>query len=192
MNRWLTERDIYSLHKRGITYYPAGVRLTPSAQDLVRRLGMKQGMESEQLVIAIGSDHGGYELKEHLKDYLVKLGHKARDVGCFGKESVDYPDYAAAVSRAVIDSKANFGIMIDTLGIASSIAANKIKGIRAAYCPSIEAAISARGHNDANVLTLGGKMDFTLCEEITAAFLREKFLGGRHQNRIDKITALEE
>lgn len=188
---WLTERDIRRLHKQGAQSYPAGEKLTPAGLDAARRLGMSAGGKTECLTVAVGSDHGGYKLKDALKEALIKTGYEVVDLGCHSTEAVDYPDYAAAVGKAVVSGKAGFGIMIDTIGIASCMAANKVNGVRAAYCPTVEAALSARGHNDANVLTLGGKMDLALAEQIALAFLKEPFQGGRHLRRVEKITALE-
>ena len=191
MTSWLTERDLRRLHKQGAKYYPAEAKLTPAARDFARRLQLSAGSTASPAVIALACDHGGFQLKESLKKSLIKAGYKIQDLGCHSADSVDYPDYAAAVGKQVVCGKAGFGIMIDTYGTASAIAANKINGVRAAFCPSIEIAVSARSHNDANVLTLGGKMDRNEAEQIALAFLKEPFQGGRHLRRVEKIQALE-
>ncbi len=191
MPLWLTEIDLHRLHKQGAQYYPAEAKLTPAALDAARRFGMSAGVKTECSAVAIASDHGGFKMKETLKEALIKAGYEVVDLGCHSTEAVDYPDYAAAVGKAVVAGKVSRGIMIDTLGVASSIAANKVAGVRAAYCPTVEAALSARGHNDANVLTLGGNMDTETALQIALAFLKEPFQGGRHLRRIEKISALE-
>ena len=191
MTVWLNENDIGELHRRGAKFYPADCKLTPSAADLARRLGIERGSDVIANTIAIGSDHGGFKLKNHLLKYLRDKDLSVEDSGCFSEEPVDYPDYAAAVAKAVASGEFRLGIMIDTIGVASAIAANKISGVRAAFCPTPEIAISAREHNDANLLTLGGGMNIEAADEIVDAFLTTNFLGGRHQRRIDKIKALE-
>lgn len=191
MPDWLTEYDLNELHRKGVSIYPASAKLTPAAIDFARRQGMKSADKGGEGNIAIASDHGGFDLKEHLKKVLEAQRIEYIDLGCHSKEAADYPDYAAAAGKAVTSGKAVFGIMIDTIGVASAMSANKIKGVRAAYCPTPEVAASARGHNNANVLTIGGKMDFTTAEKVVDKFLKEPFLGGRHQRRVDKIMALE-
>ena len=191
MPEWLTEYDLNELHRKGVAVYPADAKLTPAAIDFARRQGMKSAATGGNGKIALASDHGGFELKEHLKKFLEAQRIEYLDLGCHSKEAADYPDYAAAAGRAVVSGKASMGIMIDTIGVASAMSANKIKGVRAAYCPTPEVAASARGHNDANVLTIGGKMDFSIAEQVVDKFLKEPFLGGRHQRRVDKIMALE-
>ena len=190
-SEWLTESDIYRLHKQGTSNYPINAKLTPAAKDLIRKYGMKPGNSGAALRIAIASDHGGYERKIELIKFLAESGYIIEDLGCHSKDSVDYPDYAAATARRVAAGQVDFGIMIDTIGIASAMAANKIRGIRAAFCPDVETSKSARGHNDANILTIGGKMEAGTARDVVLAFLREPFLGGRHKSRVDKITALE-
>jgi ribose 5-phosphate isomerase B len=191
MTRWLTESDIRSIAKTGLKTIPNECRLTPSAKDLAYKLGMSAGESAKEITIAIASDHGGFKLKEQLKASILAKGIAFEDLGCHSEASVDYPDYAIALAKAVAAGKYSLGVMIDTYGIASAIAANKVRGIRATFCPSVEIAKSARGHNDANVLTLGGKMELELAEPILFAFLTEPFLGGRHKRRLDKIKALE-
>ena len=191
MPEWLTEYDLNELFKKGVAVYPAEAKLTPSALDFARRNRMKAGSAETETKVAIASDHGGFPLKEELKKYLEAESIPFIDLGCHSKDAVDYPDYAAAAGRAVTSGKAALAIMIDTIGVASAMSANKIKGVRAAFCPVPEVAASARGHNDANVLTLGGKMDYDTAQKVVETFLKEPFLGGRHQRRVEKIMALE-
>ncbi|OGT92431.1 MAG: ribose 5-phosphate isomerase B [Gemmatimonadetes bacterium GWC2_71_9] len=143
-------------------------------------------------MVAVGADHGGFPLKEHLKPLLAELGHDVLDVGTFGADPVDYPDFAVAVARAVAEGRAWRGIMVDGAGIGSAMAANKIRGIRAALCYDLTTAANAREHNDANVLTLGGTLIGTrLATDIVRAFLTTEFGGGRHAPRVDKINQLD-
>ena len=142
--------------------------------------------------IAIGCDHGGFSLKEELKRFLEDDGFTVRDMGTDSTDSVDYPDFAEKVARSVASGDCDRGIMIDSIGIASAMAANKIRGIRAAPCRDVTTARSSREHNNANVLTLGGKvLEDTLAKEIVSAWLSTEFAGGRHWPRVNKIMALE-
>ncbi len=144
-------------------------------------------------VVAVGSDHGGFPLKEHLKTVIPRLGWEVRDVGCESAESVDYPVYAARVADAVAYGDAAFGIMVDGAGIGSAMVANKIPGARAALCYDLTTAQNAREHNNANILTLGGTLIGTrLASEIVRVFLATPFGGGRHQRRVAMIDALDE
>lgn len=143
-------------------------------------------------MIAIGSDHGGYELKEQLLQFLEENGYETEDCGTFSGESVDYPDIAEKVAKVVLTGEAQRGILVCGTGIGISIAANKINGIRAAHCTDPYSARMAREHNNANIIALGGRITGTeLAIEILRAYLDAEFQGGRHQRRIDKITALE-
>ncbi len=142
--------------------------------------------------IAVGSDHGGFNLKEEVKKWLQEKGHKVEDLGTFSLDSVDYPDVAVAVSKKVAAGLADKGILVCGTGIGVSIAANKIPGIRAALCHDTFSARAAREHNDANVLALGERViGRGLAMDIVETWLGSRFAGGRHQRRIDKITALE-
>ena len=142
--------------------------------------------------IALGSDHGGYELKEYLKTVLERLGHEYVDFGCNSKESCDYPDFGAPAARAVADGTCQRGIVICTTGIGISIVANKIKGVRCAHCADTLEAELTRRHNDANMMAIGaGFTGRTLAERMVEVFLSTEFEGGRHERRVDKITALE-
>jgi ribose 5-phosphate isomerase B len=142
--------------------------------------------------IAIGSDHAGYQLKEIIKGRLADSGVEVDDLGTTSDASVDYPDYAAAVADRVASGASDRGILICGTGIGMAISANKVHGIRAASVESLEAARLSRAHNDANVLTLGARITpADLALGIVQTFLATPFDGGRHQRRIDKITALE-
>jgi ribose 5-phosphate isomerase B len=143
-------------------------------------------------VVAIGSDHGGYELKEILKTTLNELGFDVRDVGAYNKGAVDYPDFAHEVARLVSVGKAWRGIMIDGAGIGSCIVANKVPGVRAGMAYDYSSAVNSREHNDTNVLTLGaGLIGVNLARQIVTVWLKTEFGGGRHAGRVDKITAVE-
>ena len=143
-------------------------------------------------MIAIGSDHGGYELKQEIMAHLKETGVEFRDYGTFTTDSCDYPDYAQKVCAAVNAGEAKYGILICGTGIGISMAANKIHGIRAALCGDYFSAKYTRKHNDANVLCLGGRtIGPGLACELVDVFLSTDFEGGRHQRRVDKIMALE-
>ena len=138
--------------------------------------------------IAIGSDHAGFYLKQDLIKYLEEKNIEVKDMGPFDDNRVDYPDYGHAVGHEVIDNKMDFGIVICGSGIGISISANKDKGIRAALCSEPYSARLARRHNDANVLAMGARLiGHDMAIEIVDAFLDEKFEGGRHVNRVNKI-----
>ena len=142
--------------------------------------------------IAIGSDHAGFTLKEHLKQTLVKLGHTVDDHGTDSEAPVDYPPICLAVGRTVADGRADRGIVLGGSGQGEQIAANKVPGIRAALCNDLYTARLSRAHNDANVLSMGGRVvAFGLADEILTLWLDTKFEGGRHQRRIDQISAAE-
>lgn len=141
--------------------------------------------------IAIGSDHAGFDYKEKLKDFLGENGYKVVDFGCYSAESCDYPDFAVLVAKSVAKGENEFGILICGSGIGMSIVANKVVGVRAANCCTVEMARLARQHNNANLLTFGARLvPFELAKEITSAFLNEKFEGGRHERRVNKIHTL--
>ena len=142
--------------------------------------------------IAIGADQGGYELKQPIAEFLIAEGHEVSDLGIYRLESVDYPDIAALVARAVAAGEAERGIIICGTGIGVSLAANKVCGIRAALCTDCYMARMAREHNDAQVLCLGGRvLGVGLALDIVRVFLTSTFLGGRHARRVAKISALE-
>jgi len=142
--------------------------------------------------IAIGCDHRGFGLKELIISFLQNEDHSYQDFGCYSTEPVDYPDIAQKVGEAVASGNFDYGILICNTGIGMCIAANKIKGVRAALCHNVFAAQRARQHNDANVLCLGGEdADTSLALEIVNTFLTTDFEGGRHVQRVNKIRALE-
>lgn len=142
--------------------------------------------------IAIGSDHAGYELKQHLIDRLAGQGHLIIDHGTDSTESVDYPAFCAAAARSVRDGDADVGIVLGGSGQGEQLAANKVRGVRAALCNCLYTARMARQHNDANVLSIGARVvGVGLAEEIVDLFLSTPFEGGRHQRRVDQISALE-
>jgi len=142
--------------------------------------------------VAIGADHAGYELKEQLLRMLREDGVEVEDVGTFSADSVDYPDFAAAVGRKVASGEAERGILVCGTGIGVAIAANKLDGVRAASCHDHFTARMARAHNDANVVTVGARVvGVGVAEEIVRTFLDTPFEGGRHGRRVDKIRALE-
>ena len=142
--------------------------------------------------IAIGADHGGFELKEQLKSFLRDKGHAIRDLGTNSKDPVDYPKFAKSVAEAVSTGAVRYGIMVDGAGIGSAMVANKIPGVLAAAAYNEALARNSREHNDANVLTLGAKyMDEGRAMELIDIFLATEFAGGRHARRVAKIAQLE-
>ncbi len=141
--------------------------------------------------IAIGCDHRGLELKKFVLKLLAEMGHDSADFGTDTADPVDYPDIARKIGEAVASGKSKFGILICDTGIGMSIAANKVKGIRAALCYDAFSATRARQHNDANILCLAAGRGNEAAPEIVRAFLTTGFEGGRHQRRVEKITALE-
>ncbi|MGM9571716.1 MAG: ribose 5-phosphate isomerase B [bacterium] len=143
--------------------------------------------------IAIASDHGGFELKEYIKELLDSLKLEYQDFGTHDQASVDYPDYAFPVARGVADGSFDRGILICGTGIGMCIAANKIKGIRAALCHDLFSAKATREHNDSNILTMGERVvGKGLAAEIVKTWLNTEYQGGRHQKRLDKIKVVEE
>lgn len=142
--------------------------------------------------IAIGSDHGGFEMKEDLKLYLKEQGHAVVDLGCPDTNAVDYPDVAVQVAVAVATGLVENGIMVDGAGIGSCMVANKVPGCRAAMCYDLSTANNAKEHNDANLLTLGGGLlGKALARQVAKTFIDTPFAGGRHARRVDKIKALD-
>lgn len=142
--------------------------------------------------ISIASDHGGYSLKQELIAYLEEKGHTVTDCGTDSEASVDYIDYAEKGCAEYLSGRADFVILCCGTGVGISIAANKIKGIRCGLCPSVEIARLVKQHNNANAISLGGRTTSPeLAKEIVDAYMSAEFMGGRHQTRIDKITALE-
>ena len=138
--------------------------------------------------ISIGSDHAGFSMKEEVKNYLISLKYEVLDAGCYSDERADYPDYAHIVAKEVLDQKSDFGILLCGSGNGITMSANKHKGIRAALCWNSEIAALARQHNNANILSLPARyISFEEAIKCVNIFLSEKFEGGRHQGRIEKI-----
>ena len=153
---------------------------------------MPDSVEDKVRRVALGADHGGLEAKNTLATYLGSLGYEVTDVGTYTPDSVDYPDFALKVARAVAGGRCDRGIMVDGAGIGSSMVCNKVRGIRAALCYDLKTVLNSREHNNANVLTLGGprhKPD-ELCE-MARVWLTTRFAGGRHWPRINKMMAVE-
>jgi ribose 5-phosphate isomerase B len=198
MRRVITERDVPA---SGELRVARGTIFTPSARDLARERGVTvvevdardlEGLAPAEKTVAIGSDHGGFRMKERLKAVLEEMGRTVRDAGVYEEKPADYPDIAHAVARLVAEGRAAAGVVIDGAGIGSAMAANKVPGIRAALCYDRASARNSREHNNANVLTLGGRLlTETQAEEVLRTWLETPFGGGRHQARVDKIAAIE-
>lgn len=143
--------------------------------------------------IALGSDHGGLVLKNHLVEYLKTRGHDVIDYGTYTNDSCDYPDYAYPAALSVSEGKADYAIVVCTTGIGVSIVANKVKGIRCSLVTKVEDAVLTKEHNNSNCLALGAKnVSCDLATQIVDAWLAASFTGGRHINRVNKISAIEE
>lgn len=213
----ITEADILSAARSGIRVLAIddSTVVTPSARDAAQRLKvvLTQGgspapvssfVDSVSIhapekprdngsVIALGADHGGYALKEILKKHLLSEGYTVADVGTHSEQPCDYPDFAYAVAALVVSAQATRGVMIDAVGLASSIVCNKVPGIRAVPAYNEFVARSSREHNDANILTLGGRVIGTeAAKSLVSVWLETWFGGGRHQARVRKITDIEE
>ncbi len=138
--------------------------------------------------ISLASDHGGFELKTQIGDYLRSLGHTVEDFGTMSKESCDYPDFAKPAAQAVAQGRCERGIVVCTTGIGVSITANKVRGVRCALCVNPDMAHMTRAHNNANMIALGQKyVDFSTAKRIVDEFLNTDFDGGKHARRVDKI-----
>lgn len=193
----ITELEIRSATSGDTLRIDEGAILTPLAQDLARERGVKiehvrRRSAARKKKIALGADHGGYEMKEQIKRVLDDLGHDYQDFGTHSTEAVDYPDYAHVVARAVGSATCDAGIIVDGAGIGSCMVANKVPGVRAAMCYDEASARNSREHNGANVLTLGGKMiSLDLMRAIVNAWLAADLTEDRHRRRVDKIDAIE-
>jgi ribose 5-phosphate isomerase B len=142
--------------------------------------------------ITIGGDHAGFPLKQHLATVLKDWDHEVEDLGTFSEEPVDYPPICAAVGRAVVQGRADVGIVLGGSGQGEQIAANKVRGVRAALCNDLYTARMARAHNDANVLSIGARIvAAALAEEVLRVFLTTPFEGDRHQRRVEEIAEIE-
>jgi ribose 5-phosphate isomerase B len=194
----ITEFDVRNATSGDTLRIDDNARLTPLAEDLVRERGIAieraiRRIAARRRRVALGADHGGFEMKEELKRVLADLGHEHQDFGCHSTEAVDYPDYAHTVARAVAKGTCDVGIMIDGAGIGSCMVANKVPGVRAAMCYDEASARNSREHNGANVLTLGGKMiSSEMMKKIVQAWLATDLTEERHRRRVAKIDAVGE
>ena len=199
MRRVITAQDIPA---SGEMRVPVGSIVTASARETAAARGVRIVELPEEEIptlappgktVAIGADHGGFRLKEALKPVLESLGLDVRDVGVYEEKPADYPDIALKVAQLVAAGTAARGIAIDGAGIGSSIAANKVPGIRAALCYDKASARNSREHNDSNVLTLGAKLlTETQAEDVLRTWIATPFAGGRHQARVRKILDIEQ
>ena len=205
----VTESEIVRAARAGQTFVlaPPGSIVTPLARDAAREAGISIEFSNADPasspsnpndrapaspVIAIGSDHGGFELKRDLVRHLESAARTVVDVGTDNARSCDYPDFAFAVARMVASGRAGTGIMIDGAGVGSAMVCNKVPGVRAASAWNEFTAWNARAHNDANVLTLGSRtLGIEVVLRIVDTFLASEFEGGRHARRVNKITDVE-
>jgi len=194
----ITEDDVRGLERGSVLRIAETARLTPLAADIINERGIeitrrvpRKGL-TQTRTVAVGADHGGYQMKEELKTFLAELGHRVHDFGTNSESAVDYPDFAHAVARAVADGTVDAGIVIDGAGVGSAMTANKVPGVRAAACYSVEVARNSREHNGANVLTLGSKtISSAEMRDIVRAWLGTELTEDRHRKRVSKIDAVE-
>ena len=178
-----------------------GSIVTPLARDLARDRGVKivevpadqiDNSVGPEKIVAVGSDHGGFALKEKLKPIFEEFGLRVKDVGVHEEKPADYPDIARQVAEIVARGESTRGVIIDGAGIGSAIVANKFPGVRAALCYDKASSRNSREHNDSNVLTLGGRLlTATQAEDVLRVWLSTPFAGGRHAARVQKITEIE-
>jgi ribose 5-phosphate isomerase B len=193
----ITENELRGLESESRLLVSEKARFTPLAADIIREkniqvIRMSKAASSKIRSIALGCDHGGFEYKEMLKTYLIEKGFQVYDFGTNSKESVDYPDFAYLVGKAVSEGKVDVGIIIDGAGIGSAMTANKVPGVKAAACYNVALAKNAREHNGANVLTLGsGQNSFDEVVQIVEAFLNSNLTEERHRRRVQKIESIE-
>jgi len=198
MKRVVTAQDIPAA---GDLRVPVGAIITASAREVAAGRGVSilelpedqlSAVAPPERTIALGADHGGFALKEALKPLLEGLGLEIRDVGVYEEKPADYPDLALKVAQLVAAGTAARGVVIDGAGIGSSIAANKVPGVRAALCYDKASARNSREHNDSNVLTLGARLlTQGQAEDVLRTWLATRFAGGRHQARVQKILDIE-
>jgi ribose 5-phosphate isomerase B len=192
----ITAEDVRAAPPGGEVHASPGAVVTPWAQEIAASRGVRivlGAAPTAPFSVALGADHGGFALKEELKAHLTRLGYRFLDLGTHSADPVDYPDVALAVAKAVRAGEARFGILVDGAGIGSAIAANKVRGIRAALCADPASAKNAREHNDANVLTLGAHfVEPARVREIVETFLTSDCTEERHKRRVAKIAAIEE
>ena len=194
----ITEDDVRGLEAGAVLRIGEDARLTPLAADIINekkieivRRASRRGSKASKL-IAVGADHGGFQMKEELKAVLTEMGHRVQDFGAYSEDAVDYPDFAHAVARAVADGNSDLGIMIDGAGVGSAMTANKVPGVRAAACYSVDVARNSREHNDANVLTLGSKtINSKQMRDIVTTWLATEITEDRHRKRVAKIDAIQ-
>lgn len=194
----ITEDDVRDLAPGATLRIAEDARLTPLAADIVSEKGIeivrrvpRRGSKTSRM-IAVGADHGGFRMKEELKTLLTELGHQVHDFGTNSEEPVDYPDLAYAVARSVAEGTSDLGIVIDGAGVGSAMTANKVPGVRAAACYSVEVARNSREHNGANVLSLGSKtITSAQMRDIVQAWLATELTEERHRKRVAKIQAVE-
>jgi ribose 5-phosphate isomerase B len=206
----VTERQVHDAPQGGDLVVPKGALVTPLARQaaMERRVSLVEadlgsscpttspvlavGSAAMGNTVALGADHGGYALKEELKAHVQDLGYQVVDCGTDSTEPVDYPDFALAVAQLVAKGHAWRGIIVDGAGIGSCMAANKVPGVRAALCYDQATAVNSRGHNHANVLTLGaGMIGANLARQIVSTWLETPSGGDRHARRVDKIMDIE-
>ncbi len=189
------DEEIHQIVQRVLNRYAGLAKQEPAATGSSRAPEADPPAETKtagRKVVAIGADHGGFELKELLKPELAAQGYEVIDAGTNSKEAVDYPDFAHEVARLVSTGKAWRGIIIDGAGIGSCIVANKVPGVRAGMAYDYSSAVNGREHNDTNVLTLGaGLIGPNLAKQIVSVWLATNFGGGRHERRVNKIAAVE-
>lgn len=198
MKQVITAQDV---PPSGELRVPVGTIITPSAQEVAAGRGVRilelpedqlSALAPPEKTVAIGADHGGFSLKEALKPLIESLGFQVRDVGVHEEKAADYPDLALKVAELVAGGSATRGVAIDGAGIGSSMAANKVPGVRAALCYDKASAKNSREHNDSNVLTLGARLlTQTQAEDVLRTWIATPFGGGRHQARVQKITDIE-
>ena len=198
MPKVITSQDVPATGELRI---PIDAVVTPSAREAARDRGVKLvevpadqvcGLAPPEKTVALGADHGGFALKEALKPVIAELGFAIRDLGVLEEKPADYPDIALKVAEFVAEGSATRGVLVDGAGIGSSIAANKVPGVRAALCYDKASARNSREHNDSNVLTLGGRLlTATQAEEVLRVWLATPFGGGRHVSRVQKIADIE-
>ncbi|MDQ3179945.1 MAG: ribose 5-phosphate isomerase B [Acidobacteriota bacterium] len=194
----ITEDDLRGLDFGAKLRVAENARFTPLASDIVQEKNIfvikKSSRHSSTKIksVAVGADHGGFQFKEQLKDFLTESGLQVRDFGTNSTDAVDYPDFAHAVAKAVGEKQVDVGIIIDGAGIGSAMTANKVPNVRAAACYSATLAKNSREHNGANILTLGsGQNSFNEIKEIVQAFLSTDLTEDRHKKRVGKIDAIE-
>ena len=194
----ITEDDLRGLEPGSRLRVAQNVKLTSLAQDIVNdrniELIRKQPRQITTKVrsVAIGSDHGGFKMKEQLKSYLTDFGLQVRDFGTESEDAVDYPDFAHAVAKSVSGRQVDIGIIVDGAGIGSAMTANKVPNVRAAACYTVALAKNSREHNGANVLTLGaGQNTFEQVKDIVEAFISNDISEERHKKRVAKIDNIE-